>query len=258
MTEIFAIAGVVIKELLRRKDFYVLFVMTALITLIIGSVNLFHDSRIVRYLKEICLLLIWISSLVIAITTAARQIPMERESRTILLLLAKPVTRAQLILGKFLGCWLACAFTLAVFYLFFGVVAMSKEHYWPLANYFQAITLHWAMLGVVIAMALLGSLAFSAPSANTTICFVVVAFILLLGRHLDKVALQVPEPGGSLLMALYFTVPHLEFFDLRDLLIHDWPPVRWLVCAKAAAYAAAYAAFFLVAARLLFRRKPLT
>jgi hypothetical protein len=59
-------------------------------------------------------------------------------------------------------------------------------------------------------------------------------------------------------MALYFTVPHLEFFDLRDLLIHDWPPVRWLVCAKAAAYAAAYAAFFLVAARLLFRRKPLT
>ena len=196
MNEISAIAGVVIKELVRRKDFYVLFVLTALITLIMGSVNLFHDTRISRYLKEICLLLIWICSLVIAITTTARQIPMERESRTIFPLLAKPVTRTQLILGKFLGCWLACAIALAAFYLFFGVVAMSREHHRPLANYFQAMSLHWAMLGVVIAMTLLGSLVFSAPSANTTICFIVVAFILLLGRHLDQVAMQVPEPGA--------------------------------------------------------------
>jgi ABC-type transport system involved in multi-copper enzyme maturation permease subunit len=258
MNAIFAIAGVVIKELVRRKDFYVLFVLTALITIIMGSVNLFHDNRIVRYLKEICLLLIWICSLVIAVTTAARQIPAERESRTIFPLLAKPVTRAQLILGKFVGCWLACAITLAAFYLFFGVVAMSKEHHWPLANYFQAMALHWAMLGVVIAMTLLGSLIFSAASANTTICFLAVAFILLLGRHLDKLALQAPEPGRSLLQALFFTMPHLEFFDLRDLVIHDWPPVRWLVCGKAIAYAAAYGAFFLVASCLLFRRKPLT
>ena len=49
-------------------------------------------TKIVRYLKEICLLLIWISSLVIAITTTARQIPAEREHRTLLPLLAKPLT----------------------------------------------------------------------------------------------------------------------------------------------------------------------
>ena len=72
MKIVFAIAGVVIKELYRRKDFYVLFVMTALITMILGSVRFFNDDHIVRYLKDACLLLIWISSLVIAITTAAR------------------------------------------------------------------------------------------------------------------------------------------------------------------------------------------
>jgi Cu-processing system permease protein len=257
MNEIAAIAGVVIKELVRRKDFYVLFLLTALITLVMGSVNLFHDDRIVRYLKEICLLLIWMASLVIAITTSARQIPMERENRTIFPLLAKPVTRTQVLLGKFVGCWLACAIALAAFYVFFGVVAMTKEHQWPLTNYFQAMWLHWIMLGVVIAMTLLGSLIFSAPSANTTICFIVVAFILLLGRHLDKVAMQVPEPGRSLLEALYFALPHLEFYDARDLVIHNWPPIRWLVCAKATAYAAAYAVFFLVSSCLLFRRKAL-
>ena len=42
------------------------------------------QENIVRYLKEICLFLIWGASLVITITTAARQIPAEREQRTLL------------------------------------------------------------------------------------------------------------------------------------------------------------------------------
>ncbi len=83
MKNIFAVAGIVIKELYRRKDFYVLFIVTILICLVMASVNIFNDDKIVRYLKEICLLLIWISSLVIAITTTARQIPAERENRTL-------------------------------------------------------------------------------------------------------------------------------------------------------------------------------
>src|SRR5512137_1605271 len=155
MNTIIALSGVVIKEMYRRKDFYVLFVLTALITLILGAVNFFHDTRIVRYVKEIALLLIWISALVIAIGTTARQIPAERENRTIFPLLAKPVTRAHVILGKFLGCWLACGLALVVFYLFFGIVSGSREHHWPLLNYCQAVWLQWVMLGVVVALVLL-------------------------------------------------------------------------------------------------------
>ena len=97
MNNIFAVAGVVIKELYRRKDFYVLFILTIVICLVMASVNIFNDSQIIRYLKELCLLLIWVSSLVIAITTTARQIPAEREQRTLLPLLAKPLSRTQLI-----------------------------------------------------------------------------------------------------------------------------------------------------------------
>ena len=136
MNKVLALAGVVIKELYRRKDFYVLFVLTAVITLLLASVNLFHDDRIVRYLKEICLLLIWVSALVIAVGTAARQIPAERESRTIFPLLAKPVSRWQVILGKFFGCWFATGLALLVFYSFFTIVSATREGHWPLANNF--------------------------------------------------------------------------------------------------------------------------
>ncbi|MCI0538027.1 MAG: hypothetical protein L0Z50_22655 [Verrucomicrobiales bacterium] len=83
MNNSFAIASVVILEMIRRKDAYVLLFLTALITLLLGSMTLFGDPSIVRYLKEVCLTLIWISSVVIAVMTAARQIPAERESRGI-------------------------------------------------------------------------------------------------------------------------------------------------------------------------------
>jgi Cu-processing system permease protein len=257
MKAIFALSNVVIKELYRRKDFYVLFILTVLITLLMASASLFNDDKIVRYLKELCLLLIWISALVMAIGTAARQIPAERENRTIFPLLAKPVTRWHVVVGKFMGCWLACGMALGVFYLFLGVVSASREHTWPLLNYFQAFWLQWVFLAVVIAIVLWGSIIFAAPSSNATICLVVVLGILLIGRHLNKVALDRPEPMRSIIYTLYFIIPHLEFFDVRELVVHNRGLISWVDCGLASLYGAAYTIFFLFATWLSFRRKAL-
>ena len=257
MNTVLALAGVVIKELYRRKDFYVLFVMTAVITLLMGSVNFFHDTKIVRILKTVCLLLIWVSALVVAITTTARQIPAERENRTIFPLLAKPVTRAQVVAGKFAGCWLACGLALLMFYLFFVVITGSKESHWPVLLYVQALWLQWMMLAVVVALALLGSIVFAAPSSNSTICFIVVIGILLLGHYLNVLAVQQPEPLRTIVYSLYFMIPHLEWYDVRELLVNDHPLVGWGYCALATLYAATYAALLLVATWVAFRRKAL-
>jgi ABC-type transport system involved in multi-copper enzyme maturation permease subunit len=259
MNKIFAVAGVVIKELYRRKDFYVLFIMTVLITGLMWTMNLFHDEQIIRFIKEVCLMLIWISALVIAVTTAARQIPFERESRTIFPLLAKPISRWQVVVGKFVGCWLATGVALAVFYIFFALVSASREHTLPLDAYFEAFWMHWQMLGIVIALTLLGSVGLSTPAANMTIVFVISVGILFLGAFLHKVAQQMAEPSASLLTALYFIIPHLELFNMRELIIHDWrmAPGMWLDVLMATVYALAYMGFFLIAACLVFRRKAL-
>ena len=255
MKNIFAVAGVVIKELYRRKDFYVLFIVTILICLVMASVNIFNDDKIVRYLKAICFLLVWISSLVIAITTTARQIPAERENRTLLPLLAKPLSRNQLLLGKFFGCWFACGLTLLCFYVFFGALAASREHHFPALDYFQAAMLHWFALGIIVAMSLLGSLVFAAPSSNSTIIFVIVGGILTMGRHLDQIALQLSEPSRGITLAIYYAIPHLEFFDTRDLIVHNWPLIAWKFFGLALLYALAYTGIFLAGACLVFRRK---
>jgi ABC-type transport system involved in multi-copper enzyme maturation permease subunit len=257
MNKVFAVAGVVIRELYRRKDFYVLFVLTALITLLMGSLNFFNSDRLVRFVKEICLLLIWVSALVIAITTAARQIPAERENRTIFPLLAKPITRAEVMLGKFLGCWLATGMALVVFYLFFGLITVTREHTLPLAHYFQALWLHWQMLGVVVALSLLGSVLFTSPAENVTITLIVSVGILFVGQHLHKVASRLPEPSAAIVAALYYAIPHLEFFDVRRLIIHNWPLIAWSDVGLATVYGLAYSALFLLAAGMVFRRKAL-
>jgi len=258
MNTVLAIAGVVIKELYRRKDFYVLFVLTAVITLVMGSVSFFHDTKMVRYVKDIALLLVWISALVIAIATTARQIPAERENRTIFPLLAKPVTRWQVILGKFAGCWLACGLALIVLYVFFGIVSGSREHHWPVLNYCQAMWLQWVMLGVVVAFVLLGSVVFTAPSSNATISFILVLGILFLGRYLNQVALQQAEPVKTLVYGIYFLIPHLEWYDVRDLIIYDQKLVGWVDCGLATLYAVVYMAVFLLGTWLVFRRKTLS
>ena len=258
LTSLLAIAGVVNKELYRRKDFYVLFFLTALITLVAGSANFFNDNQIVRYLKEICLLLIWVASFVIAITMAARQIPTERENRTIFPLLAKPVSRAEVLVGKFLGCWIATGLALLCFYIFFGLIAATREHGWPVLTYLQALVSHWTMLGIVIALTLLSSLIFTAPSSTATFCFIVAFGILSIGRHLGKVALQMQEPMRSILYAIYFTIPQLSFFDIREFVIHNYPAVPWSFWLLALLYGLTYTAAFLIAGWVVFRRKPLT
>ncbi len=258
MNKIFALAGVVIKELYRRKDFYVLFVLTALLTFAAGAMNFFHDDKIVRYVKDICLLLIWVSSFVVAIVTTARQIPAEREARTIFPLLAKPVSRGQVVAGKFLGCWLATGIALVVFYFFFGIISSSREHEWHLLIYLQAAWMQWMLLAMVIAMVLLGSIYFAAPSSTTTITLIVVAGILLVGGHLKTIALAQPEPMQGILTFLYFVIPHLEWFYLSDFVVYNFAAVPWPKIFLATLYAASWTGIFLLLAWAGFKRKNLT
>ena len=88
--------------------------------------------------------------------------------------------------------------------------------------YFQAIWLHWICLGIVIAMVWLGSVVFTAPSSNATISFIVVVGILFAGGHLNGIAIEMHGFRGALVYAIYYLIPHLEWFDVRDWIIHDW------------------------------------
>jgi ABC-type transport system involved in multi-copper enzyme maturation permease subunit len=138
------------------------------------------------------------------------------------------------------------------------VLSGAKEQQWPVVSYLQGFWLQWTMLGIVVGLVLLGSLVFSAPSANATICFIIVLGILLVGRHLNAVALKAGQPMQTVIYSIYFLIPHLEWYDIRDLLVYQQPGVPWIDCLIATLYAAVYTALLLVASWVIFRRKELT
>ena len=119
-------------------------------------------------------------------------------------------------------------------------------------------TLQWFMLAIVIAMVLLGSLYFAAPSSTSTISFILVVGMLGLGSHLNTLALQQPEPMQSLLAGIYFAMPHLEWFDLRDFVVYDQKLIAWPAFALATVYAVVWTGIFLLLAWFGFRRKNLS
>ena len=96
-----------------------------------------------------------------------------------------------------------------------------------------------------------------ADMSTVTITFIIVGGILVLGRHLNKIAATLAEPSGSVVYALYILLPHFELFDTRDLLIHQFGLVPAGPFALALGYAAVYVALFLTGAWLVFRRQRL-
>jgi hypothetical protein len=114
------------------------------------------------------------------------------------------------------------------------------------------------MLGVVVAMALLGSIYFAAPSSTVTICFILVAGILFAGGHLQKIALNQAEPMQTIVFIIYFIIPHLEWYDLRDFVVYNHDPISWVKIFQATLMAVGYSGIFLFLTWLGFKRKSLS
>ena len=254
LRQVAALASLSVLELYRRKDLIVVFVLSAVILLPLAFFRPFGVAGASRYLSELSLLLVWLFSLVIGLGVSARSFPHEFESRTIYPMLAKPVGRGVILLGRYVGALAAALSALFIFYLAYGLLLGVRHGEWFPVVLVQAFVLHAGFLAVVTALGLTGSL-FLTMSANMTLCILAVVGMLLFGQRLPQLVAEQPAPASWVLGALHWLGPHVEFFDLRQRVVHDWPPIRWGVCAAVLAYAGVYAAACLALASLLFRKK---
>ena len=256
LRQIKALAFLSVLELYRRKDLVVVFILSAVILLPLSVFKPFGVAGASRYINELALLLVWLFSLVIGLGVSARLFPREFESRTIYPLLAKPVSRGVILVGRYLGALAAAFSALAIFYISYGVLIGVRQGEWFPVVLVQAFVLHIGFVMIVTAMGMAGSL-YLTTSANLTFCMLVLIGMLLFGQRLPLLMDAQPAPGKWVIGLFYWLGPHVEFFDLRQRVVHDWPPIRWGVCAAVLAYAATYAAACLAFAACVFRRKRL-
>ena len=240
-------------ELWRRNDIFALVILALALMVPLSMASPFGASGASRYLDEVALLLIWGFSLFIALGTGARLFPPEFESRTIYPLLSKPIARGALLVGKYLGAVAASWSALTLFYLLFvGSVLLRGGSL--SVEIVQGFVFHAAFVALAVSVSLAGSLVVT-PSANLTVSATMLTAMFFFGRKLPEYADAVSAPLSWLVTAAYALGPHVEFFDMRQRLIHGWDGVDAATVVAVLAYAAAYTGACVAVAGLILKRK---
>lgn len=120
-----AIARTTTKEALSQPLFYVLLAIGIFAILIFPFIPYNTFGEDIKMLKAEGLTLIKILAIILAVWTASVSISEELEGRTALTLLSKPISRRQLILGKFLG----VIGPVVILFLILGALFLSSVSY---------------------------------------------------------------------------------------------------------------------------------
>jgi len=255
MKKIIAIARVAVMEAFRRKDPYVILLMAGLIVFGAGLFSRFGTEGVGKFVKDIGFSITGFLSLLICVVTAARQLPVEIQNRTLYPLLAKPVSRMQVYLGKYLG---VCAMTTAV------VVLFSVELYvlfWglgiPVSGVFwQALYLRILLIWIVAALTLTMSL-FLTHSANVSISLIMALAMQTFADSLITVRTELEGWTLTAFDTIYWVLPHLEFFDLSKREVHGYALTPLWVMAALTVYGFFYSLVFMAVGMRRFSKMSL-
>jgi Cu-processing system permease protein len=241
MRNILTLARGVFKELVRRKDIYLIFALLVIILGYSASLSFGGESGFQRYFKEIGISFTYIFSVVIAVTFASRQIPQEIETKSIYHILARPVSRFEFIAGKFFGVFFVSAASFFIFYAIYGAsLLLRKDLSTPPVLFAEGFVLQVFLLAFFSALTILLSLFLSAASNA------IVSLLIYFGTNWF---------GATFPAYIYF--PHPELFDIRDKIIHSWDIVPAWVMGFLALYALLYTALFLLLSYAALRRRNL-
>jgi ABC-type transport system involved in multi-copper enzyme maturation permease subunit len=191
-------------------------------------------------------------SLFLGVTVVGREI----EKRTIYTVLAKPVSRGQYLLGKFLGAavvaLLVHVLNAVTLWLILLQLGEGMPHGFLAANYLMLLE-SWLVLALALCLSLLLSSLFLAAS-------LALAFFLI-GRSNHSLAVIAEKAESplvrSLLRALKDVFPSLDRFNIRELVAYSKAYPAGMV-PTSSLYFVAYLVLLLAGSILLLRRKDLS
>jgi ABC-type transport system involved in multi-copper enzyme maturation permease subunit len=237
LNRIVAVAANTYRETVRERILYNLVFFAILMTLsglLLGQLSIRQDEKII---KEIGLSAIEIFGSLIAIFLGVGLVSKEIERRSLYPLLAKPLTRDEFYLGKFVG----LAFTLLV-----NVAVMAGGLFLTLwathrtANPRLLNAIYPTYLGLLLMVALamlLSTLTSSTLAAIGTVGLAVAGRFSDIVRNMHEVAPNVP---GWFVDGLYYAVPNFRNFDFKDRVVYGDP-----VAIAALGYVSLYAFLYI-------------
>ena len=265
MSVIPQIALQVFRESVRDKVFYNLVLFAVLLIAASYLIGQLTAGQEVKIIKDLGLGATQVFGLFIAVFIGIGLVSKEVERRSIYSLLAKPVRRHELILGKYAGLVLTLAVNIVVMAV--ALYAVLGYMSWVETEEFRqsweapatdpamllAIFLIFAQLMLVTAIALFFS-TFSGPilAAVLTFGLVGVGHFNADLRNFENVVDS--RAVAYLARALYYGLPNLAPFDVKAEVVHAQPGSLGYG-ALTTGYAVAYIAALLLAAMFIFSRR---
>jgi ABC-type transport system involved in multi-copper enzyme maturation permease subunit len=250
--KIAAIAWVTVRDALRQKLavnllLFALLIIAASITL---SELTFGEQY--RIIADLALTAASLFGTLIAVFLGAGLVAGDLQRRSLYPIIAKPVSRAEYLLGRYAGLLVTLTLNLAVMAL--SSIAVLALYRGSLAIVFQT-SIVAAFAGLAIQLAMVAALAVLFSSFTNTTLAAIFTLALAVGGHLSAAALPVWREHAAA-RALAFVVPNLQALDFKVQLVYEdlIPAARF---AAAAGYGLLYAAFALALAVAIFSRRDL-
>jgi len=246
------VAGNTFRETIRDKILYNLVLFAVLLigtSTLLGTLTIGEQARIVN---DLGLAAINLVAVIIAIFVGIGLVTKEIERRTVYTILARPITRVQFVLGKYMGLGLIVIVNIAImFVMFLGTILLTGNviH----GSLFQAVELILVETLLVMAMALFFStFSSSTLSATMTLGLFVIGYLTSdLKGIAEKSQSQFTEAA---LTALYYICPNLEMLNIKGQAASGLLVAAGYQ-ATATVYGLLYAGLLLTGACFIFQRR---
>jgi ABC-type transport system involved in multi-copper enzyme maturation permease subunit len=247
---VFAIAAITLREILRRKVQVNLLVFGVLLVLSSYTMSLLTFGYMHRIIADLGLTAMELMGTLLAAFLGASLVAGDVERRVIYPVVAKPVSRWQYLLGRYAGLAAALLLNLAVMAAALAAVLVLEDG--SLAtldrSFLAAIAMQALQFAVVAAVAVLFS------SITSTTLAAIFTLSLAVAGHLTNSMRNLSQQSASWVPTLvWYLVPNLGALSLNGPVVYRTPPpaTAWI----AAGYAVLYAATALALAAALFERR---
>jgi len=252
MHRILAISENTFKESLRQRIMLLLIIFSILLIAVSLFLEPFALGESPKLLRDFGMAVTSLFGILVVIIIGSALIHKDIEKRTIYTVIAKPVKRSEIILGKFLGLFLLIAVlqgAMAIIHQFAIFIYEGKFDF-PIL-----LALPFSLIEIMVLLGIL--LLFSSFSSATLTSIMGVIFYVIghASPDLKLFADSVKVPTIKYFAyGFYYILPNLENFNLRLELVHKLPiypdQLLFAVC-----YGFIYTIFLLYLAVLIFEER---
>lgn len=252
-TRVWAIAHNVFRETIRDRVLYLILLFAIVMVGAVMFIPTVANGAEDKIILDLGLTGINIIGLIVAVFVGTGLVNKEIDKRTIYLLVAKPIARAELVVGKHVGMGAVLSVLLtAMTLLFFGLAALQQGAFPVGALVLSVIFIFLELLLIVAAALMFGVFTSSILATIYTIA------VYILG-HLSRDLLKLGEIAQSpllnkLMTGLYLILPDLERLNLKNGAVYNQLPAP-MDMGLDALYGLVYSALLLCIATFVFSRR---